>query len=98
MIKGVALLGLWLRSVYGRTVSEADGYLSNTAMPAKTLMSLMAEFQFNLSCSQSFGSCSSTSLKATLSQNARGAFLLILQWLLHFADHFQRKQLILLSL
>lgn len=40
MIKGVALLRLWLKSVYGRTVSEAHGCLSNTAMPVKTLMSL----------------------------------------------------------
>lgn len=72
MIEGVALLGLWLKSVYGRTVSEADGCLSNTAMPVKTLMVLMAEIQFNLSCSQSFRSCSSTPLKTTLSQSARG--------------------------
>lgn len=98
MIKGVALLGLWLKSVDGRTVSEADGCLSNTAMPVKTLIFLMAEFQFNLSCSQSFRSCSSISLRTTLSQSARGAFLLTVQLLLHFADLFQKKQLILLSL
>lgn len=98
MIKGVTLLGLGLKSVYGRAVSEADGCLSNTEMPFKTLMSLMAEFQVNLPCSQSFRSCSSTQLKTILSQNARGAFLLILQLLLHLAHHFQRKQLILFSL
>lgn len=36
MIKGVALLGLWLKSVYGRTGSQADGCLPNTPMPVKT--------------------------------------------------------------